>query len=249
MVLMRGARASLVLCLVLAACGGGVADVQVPIREATPEDCPSGDPACVRDAIRAVAEAGHRVISYDAARERMFQFVDVREDRTVKCVYSGVIFEIPDAGLPNGRLVNAEHTMPQSRLRLFPAFPASRADLHHVFPVEPRINTSRSNSPFGNCPGEPAGGDDVSERCSVDGEIVFEPPESHKGVVARAMFYVSIAYDIPIASAEEDVLRRWHERRPVTARERSRNGRVEEVQGNRNPFVDRPEWVELVADF
>jgi endonuclease I len=35
----------------------------------------------------------------------------------------------------------------------------------------------------------------------------------------------------------------WHEEDPVSAEERRRNTRVFQAQGNRNPFVDHPEWV------
>lgn len=42
------------------------------------------------------------------------------------------------------------------------------------------------------------------------------------------------------------VLRQWHAEDPVDAKERARNDVVFAYQGNRNPFVDRPEWVECL---
>ncbi|MBX2850648.1 MAG: endonuclease [Phycisphaeraceae bacterium] len=38
----------------------------------------------------------------------------------------------------------------------------------------------------------------------------------------------------------------WHAQDPPDDWERGRNDRVEAVQGNRNPFIDRPEFAERV---
>ncbi len=38
------------------------------------------------------------------------------------------------------------------------------------------------------------------------------------------------------------MLLEWHQEFPVTIYERHRNARIHGRQGNRNPFVDRPEW-------
>jgi len=38
----------------------------------------------------------------------------------------------------------------------------------------------------------------------------------------------------------------WHFEDPVSDREIQRNNRIEELQGNRNPFVDKPILVENV---
>ena len=42
------------------------------------------------------------------------------------------------------------------------------------------------------------------------------------------------------------VLHAWHEAEPVGDHERHRNAAIEELQGNRNPVVDFPDWVERI---
>ena len=43
-----------------------------------------------------------------------------------------------------------------------------------------------------------------------------------------------------------NMLKRWHKNDPVSAKESSRNQAVFDFQGNRNPFIDHPEFVEMV---
>ena len=43
-----------------------------------------------------------------------------------------------------------------------------------------------------------------------------------------------------------DVLLAWHAEDPVDAKERDRNEVVFVFQGNRNPFVDHPEWTDCI---
>lgn len=97
-----------------------------------------------------------------------------------------------------------------------------------------------------------------------------------KGNVARALLYMDVRYEGGVhgvtGAAEPDlrltdnaglirttsgnfsvaymgllsVLLQWHAEDPVTEAERLRNDAVHSYQGNRNPFVDHPEWVACV---
>ena len=42
------------------------------------------------------------------------------------------------------------------------------------------------------------------------------------------------------------VLLKWHEQDPVDEFELNRNNIIQKWQGNRNPFIDHPEWVNLI---
>ena len=91
----------------------------------------------------------------------------------------------------------------------------------------------------------------------------LEPGDGVKGDVARALFYMSLRYDgqdggvplrllvRPAEPAETAIgglctLLGWNERDPVDSGELRRNDRVERYQGNRNPFVDRPEFARVL---
>ena len=77
----------------------------------------------------------------------------------------------------------------------------------------------------------------------------FEPPENHRGNVARALFYFSVRYKIQIDPLEEGYLRDWHREDPVDAEERKRNDEIFKIQQNRNPFIDEPLLVDDIRDF
>ena len=77
----------------------------------------------------------------------------------------------------------------------------------------------------------------------------FEPPQRHKGNVARALFYFSVRYRLAISATQEAHLRAWHRKDPVDESEKNRNDLVQEIQGNRNPFIDFPHLVDSIDDF
>ena len=111
----------------------------------------------------------------------------------------------------------------------------------HLFPAVSTVNSKRGSKPFGDC-----NGNGREWRVCSNG---FEPPHVHKGTIARAMFYVAVAYDLDIDPKQEATLRAWAKAFPVTNSERVRAHRVYLVQGNRNPFIDHPEWIDLILDF
>jgi endonuclease I len=78
---------------------------------------------------------------------------------------------------------------------------------------------------------------------------LFEVRPARRGDIARAHFYFSVRYAMPIGAAEESVLVAWHQEDPPDDRERERNDRIVRIQRNRNPFVDRPEFVGRISDF
>lgn len=206
--------------------------------------------------------AKHKNLGYNGARNVMFGELDDDHDNdVVDCVYTGMkVSGVRDSGTAykGGQGLNTEHSWPQS----LGAVGAAKADLHHLFPTDVETNSARGSNPFGEVarPSQTFPVFDVGRKQSVlgtdaRGRIVFEPRDEHKGDLARALFYFYTVYgfrgsaDLNNFRKEEETLMRWHRLDPVDAAERRRNDGIYAVQGNRNPFVDHPEFVQAVGKF
>lgn len=153
--------------------------------------------------------------------------------------------------IPDDKVVNVEHTWPQSRFgRQYPA-EMQKSDLHHLFPTDSQMNSVRSSFPFGEVVrGEkPLKCQTVRFGQSPSGRPVFEPPMNHRGNVARALFYFSTRYGLQIDQEEEFFLRKWNREDPVDENEMLRNNEIQKTQGSRNPFVDYPDLADRISDF
>ncbi len=198
----------------------------------------------LRDHLRTVVRQ-HSELGYTTARTIMFGSLD-NVGGWVESVYTG--FQLQTSGIPDHTVMNTEHTWPQS---LFNGADSIRTDLHHLFPCKSNINSSRGNLPFGNVvnssSGFPTGGAD--RGTDANGTTVFEPRLSHKGDCARSMFYVALHYGnlSGFLGYQEATLRDWSELDPVSQKERDRNDGIEGAQGNRNPFVDHPGFLDRLA--
>jgi hypothetical protein len=204
-----------------------------------------------------------RMLSYKLARIKMFgelHLLNHNGHYAIKGVYCGRELnesDFPRGGgpgpgkIPSVNVLNTEHTWPQSKFtRNFPKN-LQKGDLHILFPVESRVNSLRSNYPFGDvgtptqspCPQAKRG------HSGRSGTLIFEPADEHKGNVARAMFYFSVRYKASIDPEQEETMRRWNNLDPVDDFERARNEKVFEIQGNRNPFIDNPELSSMIENF
>ncbi len=141
---------------------------------------------------------------------------------------------------------NCEHVVPQS---WFNKRQPMRGDLHHLFACESKCNSFRSNTPYFDFTNF---GEAIRSDCGKSETNKFEP-NNGKGAVARATLYFILRYPGEInATAYEytpdrlQTLLQWHEDHPVTDYERHRNQAIFAVQGNRNPLVDQPEWIQYI---
>jgi hypothetical protein len=200
----------------------------------------------------------HFSVGYDNARKIMFGELDILKDPQgtyVLDVYCGKKFYFKGLSDISGMhsQVNIEHTWPQSKFSH--AFPKDiqKSDMHHLWLTDSLANSTRGNSPFGlvNEESDRMGGEGCrgSKMGVINGNDVYTPPAVHRGNVARALFYFSMHYNMPISSSEETVLRRWHKIDPVDDKEIARHEKIVSYQKSRNPFIDYPELVENVSDF
>ena len=156
----------------------------------------------------------------------------------------------------NGGMVgdwNREHTWAKSHGN-FGTSKGPGTDIHHLRPSDVQVNSSRGNLDFDY--GGTANVKNCAE-CKRDSDS-WEPPNDVKGDVARMLFYMAVRYEagdkvdlelndrvnngsIPY-HGKLSVLLEWHEQDPVSEWEMNRNEKIEEIQGNRNPFIDHPEW-------
>lgn len=103
----------------------------------------------------------------------------------------------------------------------------------------------------------------AADQVPCSATTVFEPPDHVKGDIARVYFYMATRYytedscwltsdavnKANIKTWQENMLRKWHTDDPVDAGERTKNDLIHRIQGNRNPFIDHPEWVAKITDF
>ncbi|MDQ3676309.1 MAG: endonuclease, partial [Actinomycetota bacterium] len=145
---------------------------------------------------------------------------------------------------------NCEHVVPQST---FAEKEPMRGDLHHLFACQSTCNSFRGNIPyFDFADFEEAVQTDCGKR---EGANRFEPSDG-KGPVARATLYFLLRYPgmigdraVELQPSQLPLLLAWHDREPVGDWERHRNAAIEEIQGNRNPLVDHPDWAARIDFF
>jgi hypothetical protein len=185
--------------------------------------------------------------SYNEARlTYLYPIVDRHIDGTLVGVYTNETLDGPGGAGSNEAKYNTEHTIPQS---WFKKNLPMRGDLHHLFTAQPKCNSIRSNYPHGICGSVKK----VWQGCGTLYTGCFYP-EHNRGVVARAALYFLIRYplvisirDLPKESLEQLV--QWAKvsnRLDLSLWELHRNSQIYQVQGNRNPFIDHPEWIDTI---
>jgi endonuclease I len=157
----------------------------------------------------------------------------------------------------SGNTWNREHQWPQSQLGGSTTGPG--ADAHNLRPCNPVINSTRGNTPFGSI--------FVTSLPATYGEVTanngtgtfWNPGAVDRGDTARSMFYMATRWSqLSLVNGQPgnnqmgdlQTLLRWHYQDTPDEFERRRNHVIFSqsqnptyYQNNRNPYIDRPEFV------
>ncbi len=173
-----------------------------------------------------------------------------------------------------GFCYNREHTFPRSWWGGGTTLSDTiNTDMHHIYASDRSLNSSKSNYPPGvvatpvttGSNGVKIGGNSAYPCASTN---YFEPIDEFKGDYARTYFYIVTRYQHNMAAWQTlnargdcfmdgtsfpsiepwalNVLLQWHAADPVSQKEIDHNNAVYAIQGNRNPYIDNPDFVFLV---
>jgi deoxyribonuclease-1 len=185
---------------------------------------------------------GQRIVDYETARKVFWKELYSDGGTTLYC---RKIF-----GPGYNRGINIEHVFPASWIAYSlqcgkryqcratsPAFNRIEADLHNLYPSRSDINKARSNYPFTLIAGEPR----VFGSCDFEideRQRIAEPAPAARGRIARAMLYMADEHNLYLKKKLRLRLVEWDRKYPPNEKEIQRNARIEQIQGNRNPFID-----------
>jgi hypothetical protein len=221
------------------------------------EPCKYGQPLVT--AVRATYSPS-QTMGYNTARDTLYANIDA-VGNDLFCIYTNFKVTLNPSQDPStsafqgGSGINAEHVYPQSKGA---DNEPMRSDLHNIYPSQVDVNSDRGSCPFDDIndadtdkwyfegttlTSVPTSNiDNYSEK--DDATCEFEPRESKKGDIARAIFYFYMAYQSTANSADpnffnlqKNKLLEWHYADLPDATELTRSAEIAKRQGNENPFA------------
>ncbi len=221
------------------------------------EPCKTGQ--SLMDAVR-FSYQPDSTLGYGPARDTLYSQID-NNGLELSGIYTDFTITLEVGKDPsisafqNEQGLNAEHVFPQSKgARDEPG----RSDMHNLYPSKVNVNSARGSCVFGEVEDSDAEfwfilGERLSQipTTDIDGysekdeeSCVFEPRESVKGDIARAVFYFYTIYqnkanqeDPTFFDKQKEVLLTWHQADPVSEKEIRRNELIAFYQGNLNPYT------------
>ncbi len=221
------------------------------------EPCKYGQPLI--NAVR-IAYKPNNTMGYNTARDTLYSQID-NVGNDLFGIYSNFKVTLDPnvdpsvSAFQNGSGINAEHVYPQSKGA---GSEPMRSDMHNLYPSKVNVNSARGSCKFGEIPDAStstwffeatAQGNIPSSNIDAYSEknnntCVFEPRESKKGDIARAVFYFYAIYqsqanneDPNFFASQKDDLLAWHYADLPDSIELARSAQIAMRQGNENPFA------------
>lgn len=211
---------------------------------------------------------GHTMIPYTASSTDTWDALKVLDQdpgnsARILLEYSGLSALKSDQNTGDANGWNREHLWPLSYgLEERSGNSRAKTDLFHLRPADVTVNSTRGNLYF-DVTTLPGSSHPESPASTYDSNS-WEPRDVEKGDIARAAFYMAVRYDgsdsdvpdIELSDTPNEGLFRfgklstllaWNRQFPPTTVERTRNQRIyADYQHNRNPFIDRPDYADMV---
>ena len=210
--------------------------------------------AILRTALKTKISQGYNSLGYNTARDNMYMTIDNQKTNgqgttvnTLECVYTGRLCTnyASRTAAQNSCNFNTEHTFPQG---FFSSNEPMKSDIHHLYTTDNPANGSRANLPFGIAT-TPYQSPSINAPSLKGSNGVYEPRTEQKGPSARAMMYFVVRHQdySNFFDPQETRLRLWNDVYIPTAAEQKRNDDIFDLQNNRNPFIDYPQFAERIT--
>lgn len=181
--------------------------------------------------------------------------------------YTGTEVKFSGFGGSGGQ-TNREHVWPKDGGSAFSETSECGSDAHHLRPTECNLNSARGSKSFGeveqstqnvvNQNKSASYGDGTADSLCYTSGSFFYPAAGYRGATARILMYVQTRWGnkfnlqfVDGAGHSKTIgdfktLMKWHLEELPTQEEINRNQAVYEIQGNRNPFIDHPEYAAYI---
>lgn len=204
-----------------------------------------------------IADTHKKQTSYDDLRD-VYKKSDADPNKSGNIIWFYTGTSVSFTGSFSGN-TNREHVWPKDGGNAFSRESEAGSDAHHLRPLEHDLNSTRNSHQFGEVPTiaanivKQAGSTSYDNLCYLQGNY-FYPGEGYRGATARILMYVETRwgnkFNLKFVLGEGksktigdiETLMKWHYLEPPTAEEMRRNEAVYKIQGNRNPFIDHPEY-------
>ena len=215
-----------------------------------------------------ITDTHTKYTSYDGLANA-FKVADADPDNNGNVIWFYTGTSVPFSGFGGSvGATNREHVWPKDGGDAFPEKSGPGSDAHHLRPTETQLNSTRGSKNFDEVAqtsanivkengssgyGNSAYGADA--LCYSSGSF-FYPAKGYRGATARILFYMQTRWGdhdqynlefVDGAGSSKTIgkistLLKWHLEEPPTEEEIRRNEAVFGLQGNRNPFIDHPEY-------